>query len=127
MVEKWEIFERYLKCEPGVMAADVVTEYKETYQKAALKENVQPIIDRLEQAKTDYFNALFDLYDREHEYRPIYDKVRELDGGLWSTNVKPIFDFSQVNLITTEEIDVAVNSFTWGSAQFPKNIKRIKN
>ncbi|WP_394136905.1 hypothetical protein [Cytobacillus oceanisediminis] len=121
MAKKWDLFEGYLKCDPNIKAAEVVTDYVENYRSQAISEEVQPIIDRLEKAKADYFNSLFDLYEKEAEYMRIDRKVKDIAGVNYY--IKPVVDFSDINLINEPEI---VGAQVLTTRLFPTAVKREK-
>lgn len=121
MAKTWDLFEGYLNCDPNIKAADVVNDYVENYRSQAISEEVQPIVDRLEKAKADYFNSLFDLYEKEAEYMRIDRKVKDIAGVNYY--IKPVVDFSDINLINEPEI---VGAQVLTTHIFPTAVKREK-
>jgi len=128
-MKKWDMYESYINHEQGVGPVELIVDYRDNYRNASVQEDIQPIIERLEKAKSDYFNALFDLYDKEAEYGRIDSKIRELareikiDGAYYS--LKPIVDFSDISTITLPDINGA-NKSAFEGRIFPNSVKREK-
>lgn len=128
-MKKWELYERYLKHEGNITPEDLVLDYSDNYRNAAVREDIQPIINRLEKAKSDYFNSLFDLYEKDVEYGRIDSKIRDIarvtkiDGVYRS--IKPIVDFGDISTITMPDINGAHKSAFEGR-EFPRSVKREK-
>lgn len=104
-------------------------DYVNNYRPAVIAEEVQPIIDRLENAKAEYFNCLFDLYDKENEYLPIYSMMREMTlsvpiRGVYMSVSSPV-NFAEIKRITGPELSGAQSDVFTGR-EFPKNLKRVK-
>lgn len=110
--------------EGRITVRDLIVNWNQEYKHEVRKREIQPIFDRLHEARTMYLNALLDLYELRDEYHPLYSEIREkvfLDNddhpgnGLSLHEIVPL-DFKPIS--RPELIDVMENR------KLPIDVKR---
>lgn len=114
-----------------VRKEDLILDYMQNYRPSVVESEVNPIVDRIEKAKSDYFNALFDLYELEEKYNPVF---REVKGFVQNTPINgvhlsprnPVDLENEIKLITHEDIDRAQYPSFEGK-RLPNGVQRVKS
>jgi hypothetical protein len=109
----------------SINSANLVIDYRDNYRLSVIADEVTPLIQKVEEARSLYFNALFDLFDKEDEYNPVYRQAKEFAtttpiNGVYQHVSNPV-DFSRIKTITAHEINGA--DF---NRVLPNDIKRTK-
>jgi chromosome segregation ATPase len=104
---------------------DLVMDYKDNFRPSVFEVEVKPLFDRLEQAKADYFNALFDIFDKGSEYESLSSEAREIAyktpvNGAFQV-VKSIVEFGDIPFIQDDEHRNAITNRV-----LPHSVKRVK-
>lgn len=114
----------------NISIADLIVDYKNNYCPVVFDEEVKPIAERLAKAKSDYFNALLDLYEKDDEYAEVYGMIRdyaikEKVGDVYLFVDNPVYYQKQIiqdAVITVPEIRNALKEYR----RLPSEVKRIK-
>jgi hypothetical protein len=111
-----------------ISVRDLVLDWNGPYKEAVQEGELQPILDRMAEAKTIYYNAVLDYYELMAEYSPMYNVIREL--GYDDDKKRPgdhryvckIDEGKQFPNILHEDL-----VYIEDRRQLPEGIKRIKN
>ncbi|WAA13400.1 hypothetical protein [Fervidibacillus halotolerans] len=76
-MKKWDLYEQRKNGDESISVEDLISDYAKNYCPLVFNEEVAPIVERMKKAKSDYFNALMDLHEKEEEYKDIYNEINE--------------------------------------------------
>lgn len=66
------------RLETGITAEAVLLSWRDEYLPAVHSEEIQPILDRMSRARSEYLNALLDLREKRQEYLGLCREMYEL-------------------------------------------------
>lgn len=68
-----------------ITVAHLATDYRENYIPAVRKERLDPILERMEKARLEYYNCVLDIQELKDDYHPLYSSFYEMVRGYFSS------------------------------------------
>lgn len=110
----------------AITVGDLAQDYITNYVPEARKADVQPIIDRIHDARSAYYNALIDLFELRSDYNNVYRTINDMvrtaahNGQLNPTpHIMHPVELRLVKLISDEELFQLENY-----RKLPSDVKR---
>ncbi|EKN66038.1 hypothetical protein BABA_17382 [Neobacillus bataviensis LMG 21833] len=117
----------------SIKRTDLVLDYLNHYRPAVVASEVAPLVQKLEDARSTYFNALFDLYDKQDEYHEVYRIANEIarttpiNGSYYSvSNPVDFINDIKTAVISRNDIWESEDRIDHTGKELPSGIKRIK-
>jgi hypothetical protein len=104
---------------------ELIRDFNGSYRNAVRSNEMEPIVKRIEAARSEYLNALLDFYELKEEYRPLETEFNELCHRYYRNRAGVqlgrvgLLSHAQIKFITVKDIEKAK------LRKLPEDVKRI--
>lgn len=82
-----------------ITVLDIVLDWNNVYRPMVREQQLNPIIERMEKARAEYYNAVLDYHDLRDEYHNFYHEIKDKtrNTGYFANSIVELTDLPRIN------------------------------